>query len=84
MARIGLAAAQIDENAFDTAEQLLNDCPPRLRNWEWGRLRFLSTQSVKDFAGKAPVDSIAFANDGQRFVSGSWDGKARDLGYCDR
>ncbi len=49
VARIGLAAAQIDDNAFDTAEQLLNDCPPRLRNWEWGRLWHLSTQSVRDF-----------------------------------
>jgi len=77
VARIGLAAAQIDENAFDTAEQLLNDCLARSRNWEWGRLRFLSTQSVQDFAGDAPVDSIAFDKTGQRFVSGSWDGKAR-------
>ena len=36
----GWPPPQIDDNAFDTAEQLLNDCPPRLRNWEWGRLRF--------------------------------------------
>ena len=77
VARIGLAAAQIDGNAFDTAEQLLNDCPPQLRNWEWGRLRFLSTQSVRDFSADAPVDSVAFDHDGKQFVSGSWDGKAR-------
>ncbi len=63
VARIGLAAAKIDENAFDTAEQLLNDCPPKLRNWEWGRLRFLSTQSVRTFApdAKAPaIKPVAF------------------------
>jgi WD40 repeat protein/serine/threonine protein kinase len=77
VARIGLAAAQIDENAFDTAEQLLKDCPPPLRNWEWGRLRFLTMQSVSDFDGQAPVDSVAFFNDGKKFVSGGWDGKAR-------
>ena len=77
VARIGLAAAQIDENAFDTAEQLLGECPAKLRNWEWGRLRHLSTQSVRDFEGQAPVDDVAFSTDGRRFVSGSWDGRAR-------
>ncbi len=77
IARIGLAAAQIDENAFDTAEQLLNESTPRLRNWEWGRLRHLSTQSVRDYHSQAPVDSVSFSADGKRFVSGSWDGSAR-------
>ena len=38
IARIGLASAKIDENAFDMARALLDDCPQRLRNWEWGRL----------------------------------------------
>jgi WD40 repeat protein/serine/threonine protein kinase len=77
VARIGLAAAQIEGNAFDTAEQLLNDCPVPLRDWEWGRLRFLSTQSVEEYPVHAPVVSIAFDRDGKKFVSGSWDGKAR-------
>ncbi len=77
VARIGLAAAQIDGNAFDSAENLLAECPEDLRDWEWGRLKFLSTQSVSDFRGTAPVDSVAFDGSGRRFVSGSWDGKAR-------
>ena len=77
MSRIGLAAAQIDGNAFDSAENLLAECPEDLRDWEWGRLKFLSTQSVSDFRGTAPVDSVAFDGSGRRFVSGSWDGKAR-------
>ncbi|HEX3998170.1 MAG TPA: protein kinase [Pirellulales bacterium] len=77
VARIGLAAAQIDGNAFDTAEQLLNDCPQAMRDWEWGRLRFLSTQSVQDYPGQVPVDSVAFDHEGKRFVSGSWDGEVR-------
>ena len=55
IARIGLAAAKINDNAFDTAEQLLNACPRRLRNWEWGRLRYLSTQSVHTFLPPQPV-----------------------------
>ncbi len=77
VARIGLASAKIEENAFDTADQLLTESPPQLRNWEWGRLRFLSTQSVRGFSTEAPIESVAFTRDGQRFASGSWDGKAR-------
>lgn len=77
VARIGLAAAQIDGNAFDAAENLLAECPEDLRDWEWGRLKFLSTQSVSDFRGRAPVDSVAFDPSGRRFASGSWDGDAR-------
>ncbi|HEV2969931.1 MAG TPA: protein kinase [Pirellulales bacterium] len=87
IAGIGLAAAKIDENSFDTAEQLLNESPNQFRNWEWGRLRYLSTQSVRSYSLKpvganeknaqAPVESVAFSHDGNRFVSGSWDGMAR-------
>ena len=101
IARIGLAAAKIDENSFDTADALLDVCPEELRGWEWGRLKYLTKQSVwsftppvdvnvpanvaanilpKDEAAKeqaAPVESVAYSPDGKRFVSGSWDGKAR-------
>ncbi len=78
VARIGMAQAQTDENAFDTAEHLLDDCLPReLRNWEWGRLWHLATRSVRDFRCTAPVDSVAISSDGSQFVSGSWDGQAR-------
>jgi WD40 repeat protein/serine/threonine protein kinase len=101
IATIGLAAAKIDENSFDTADQLLDACPTDLRGWEWGRLKYLTTQSVSSFippvdakvpadvaanvlpqdeAAKqqaAPVESVAYSPDGKRFISGSWDGKAR-------
>jgi hypothetical protein len=50
IARIGLANAKIDDNAFDTAERLLDECPVQLRNWEWGRLQYLTKQSVQSFA----------------------------------
>jgi WD40 repeat protein/serine/threonine protein kinase len=57
IARIGLAAAKIDDNAFDTAEELLKMCPERLRHWEWGRLSYLTTQSVHSFV--PPKDNKA-------------------------
>ena len=101
IARIGLANAKIDDNAFDTAERLLGDCPEQLRNWERGRLQYLTNQSVQSFAppkkdnamvarpvmfqpggeaterSNAPIESVAFSNDGERFIAGSWDGQAR-------
>ncbi len=87
IARIGLAAAKIDENAFDRAGEIVKECLPQpdpsgkpvkdLRNWEWGRLKFLTTESSSDFVAGAPVESVAFARDGARFATGSWDGKAR-------
>jgi WD40 repeat protein/serine/threonine protein kinase len=77
IARIGLAAAKIEENAFDHAAQLLHECKPELRNWEWGRLMHLCGQSVHTYKADAPVDAVAFDADGRRAAAGSWDGKAR-------
>ncbi|MBI2480522.1 MAG: protein kinase [Planctomycetia bacterium] len=77
VALIGLAAAKIDENAFGRARELLTSCKPELRNWEWGRLMHICSQSVHDYDVGAPVDAIAFAADGKRFVTGGWNGTAR-------
>ncbi|HBL46794.1 MAG TPA: serine/threonine protein kinase, partial [Planctomycetaceae bacterium] len=77
IARIGLAAAKIDENAFESAVELLNDCPPSLRNWEWGRLMHLCSQSSRTFDAQAPIDALAISQDGSKFVTGGKDGVAR-------
>ena len=77
IARIGLAAAKIDENAFDVAEGLLNQCKPELRNWEWGRLMHLCRQASRELKVAGPVDSVAVSPDGKRVAAGSWDRKAR-------
>ncbi len=76
IARIGLADAKIRENAFDAAIAILEDCPSRLRNWEWGRLMHLCSQSIGTFDNKAPVDAIALAPGGTQFVTGGWNGSA--------
>ncbi len=76
IARIGLADARIRENAFDTAMQILNECPERLRNWEWGRLMHLCTLSKGSFDNGAPVDAVAVAPGGGLFVTGGWNGEA--------
>ena len=76
IARIGLADAKIRENAFDAAITILEDCPSHLRNWEWGRLMHLCSQSIGTFDNKAPVDAIALAPGGKQFVTGGWNGSA--------
>jgi len=76
-ARIGLAAAKIDENAFDVARELLSLCPQRMRNWEWGRLMYLCQQASVVLPSKGPVDAVAISPDGMKAVTGSWDHSAR-------
>ncbi|MGE5194834.1 MAG: protein kinase domain-containing protein [Deltaproteobacteria bacterium] len=72
IARIGLAAAKIDENAFGSARELLQGCKPDLRNWEWGRLSYLCGLSVRSVEAEAPLESVAFSGDGARFVTAGW------------
>ncbi len=57
VARIGLAAAKINDNAFDFAADLLAQSVPTaanqrdLRNWEWGRLKHLTELSASCVRG---------------------------------
>ncbi|NQT16739.1 MAG: protein kinase [Planctomycetes bacterium] len=80
VATIGLAAAKIEENAFDRAFALLEQCPQHLRDWEWGRLRFLCTQDIRAFDAQQPLEAVAFSPDGRRFVGGGWGGTAHIWG----
>ena len=82
VARIGMTAAKIDENAFDTAESLLAACEPQggesdLRNWEWGYLKRLCRQGV-NFDATGTVASVAFSPDRQWFVTAGDDGNSHD------
>ncbi len=77
IARIGLAAAKVEENAFADALALLLECPPELRNWEWGRLMYLCSQSAATYRSDAPVDSLALSPDNTKFATASWDGRVR-------
>lgn len=76
IARIGLADSKIRENAFDTATAILQECPPELRDWEWGRLMHLCSQSIGSFNNKVPVDSLAMSPSGTQFATGGWEGQA--------
>lgn len=77
VARIGLANAKIEENAFDRAFELLEQCDPELRHWEWGRLSHLCRLSRRTWQVQGPAESVAISPDGRYFASGDWDGKAK-------
>jgi WD40 repeat protein/serine/threonine protein kinase len=76
VARIGLTKAKIDEGAFDRATELLEQCPPELRDWEWGRLQYLCNLADRTWRNAAPIDAAAFSPDGVHIATGDWDGKA--------
>ena len=78
VAQIGLAAEKIEENAFDTARELLEDCKPlTLRNWEWGRLAYLCQLNPLSYDYQAPIDSVAYSPDGKYVLTGDRTGQAR-------
>ncbi|MCL4205577.1 MAG: protein kinase [Pirellulaceae bacterium] len=74
VALIGLAAAKIDENAYNAARELLDECQANLRNWEWGRLKFLCEQGSRVRDAGARLESVAVSADGNRFAAGGWEG----------
>jgi hypothetical protein len=69
VAEIGLAAAKIEENAFDQANELLAKCPAELRDWEWGRLAHLCHQAVRSFDAQQPIEAVALSPDAKRWVA---------------
>jgi hypothetical protein len=77
IARIGLAAAKIEENAFDHALELISQCPQPLRNWEWGRLRYLCSRDLKSFDCGQPLEAVAVSADGKQMATGGWGGEVR-------
>jgi len=81
VARIGLAAAKINDNAFSYALELLEDCQPELRNWEWGRLVHLCRLGAGSYQTAGPVDAVTYSPDGRHVASGDWGGEliVRDI-----
>ncbi|MEX2317580.1 MAG: protein kinase [Pirellulales bacterium] len=75
VARIGLTAAKINDNAFQFADMLLQQCKPEMRNWEWGRLKHLTQLSAATWPTAAQVDAVAYSPDGKSVASADRGGK---------
>lgn len=82
-ARIGLAAARIDENAFAGAAELLDTCPPELRDWEWGRLKYLCERSKLSVDIGAPLNAVAVDSKTGHHLAGGWNGVLRVVDPAD-
>lgn len=68
--KIRLAIRSIDQGRLDTAIQALNECDPKMRDWEWGFLWGETDQSLTRF----------ITNHGDRPVAPSLDGTS--LAVC--
>ncbi len=77
-ALIAMAAARIDENAFDQARQALEQCDERYRGWEWRRLAHVVAQGdVTQFALPSRAEALAVSSTGNLIATGSSDGMVR-------
>ena len=84
-AGISLAQMKVSEGDFGGAESLLDRSPPELREWEWGRLKYLCHPEIFTLTGHTGyINSVAFSPDGKRIASGSddetikvWDASSR-------
>ncbi|WP_166828148.1 protein kinase domain-containing protein [Thalassoroseus pseudoceratinae] len=83
-ALIGLAKAKIEENSFDFARDLLNQTNPSFRNWEWGYLMHLCSQSEREFEQGKRIESIALFHQDDRFAIGGAEGLARVQNRLDK
>ena len=75
--RIALAERELAVNNLRRVDQLLAECPPELRGWEWNYLKRAryGYAPIICRAGSQVVD-VAFSPDGGRLVSAQLDGTA--------
>jgi WD40 repeat protein len=73
--RVALANRYFLANNVERAEELLDLCPPAMRNWEWRYLKRLCRAELLTFRGhRGPVACAAFSPDGTRIASAEFVG----------
>ncbi|MEI6423380.1 MAG: serine/threonine-protein kinase, partial [Lentisphaerota bacterium] len=88
LGRLSMAQQRIGDFAYDQAEELLNGCPEKYRNWEWRRLKFLcNVFELKFSSAKKASFGSCYSPDGKWIATGSsewrtlaiWDSKTGEL-----
>jgi WD40 repeat protein len=76
--RISLAHHEWLANNVLRTEELLEACPPDLRQWEWRYLKRLGQSGFTTLRGHTgEVSGVAFDDKGKRVASASWDGTVK-------
>jgi WD40 repeat protein/serine/threonine protein kinase len=73
--RIALAEREWSANNLNRMLQLLDECPPDLRGWEWHYLQRLRLKVLPPLRHDSAVFCAVFSPDGERIASASQDGK---------
>jgi WD40 repeat protein len=78
--KIALAQRYAREPNVPRLDECLAACPPRMRGWEWGRLRREGHQHLRVLAGfKQGLLVSALSPDGATLACGGWDREVRLL-----
>src|SRR5262249_36781049 len=75
--RIGAAAYARDRKRDALAEELLEQCPPQLRGWEWHYLKRLPFSPIQKFLHNDVINTVAWIADGRQLASGSLNGSVK-------
>ncbi|HKB02946.1 MAG TPA: protein kinase [Gemmataceae bacterium] len=75
--RIGAAAYARDRNRHALAEELLEQCPPELRGWEWHYVKRLPFSRILELPHDDVVSGVAWSPDGRLLASGSLNGSVK-------
>ena len=72
--RTALAGRELAAGNVGRAEELLDDCPERLRGWEWHFLKRQRYDKPAPMQHRATVIKVAFSPDGRQIASVDMDG----------
>jgi WD40 repeat protein len=75
--RIALAERELRRRIGSRAEELLDQCPERLRGWEWHYLKRLPFAHFQPLRHETYVIRVAFSPDGSRLASGDLAGNVK-------
>jgi WD40 repeat protein len=71
---IGLAERELKRGIGSRSDELLDQCPPQLRGWEWHYLKRFPFASFPTLPHETFVIRVAFSPDGGHLASGDLDG----------